>query len=182
MDRRRRNNVQLLKGTARTMTGHVSASRIIDASADEVFRIVTDTARLPEWNRAITAVIDRPDRITVGDQWIVEMRALGQRWHSRSEVEVLDPTGRCFAYRSATDDANPSYALWTWVVADHPAGALVTIACELHPATFWRRALLVRIRSRQLAHTELMESLVALEAMAQRSTGALPCTDTRGAR
>ncbi len=164
------------------MTGHVSASRIIDASADEVFRIVTDIERLPERNTAIIAVIDRPDRIKVGDQWIVEMSALGQRWRSRSEVEVLDPTRRCFAYRSATDDANPSYALWTWVVADYAAGTFVTIAGELHPATFWRRALLVRIRSRQLAHTELVDSLVALEAMAQRSVGPLSCTETGGAR
>lgn len=154
------------------MTGHVSASRVIDASADEVFHIVTDIARLAEWNRAITAVIERPDRITVGDRWTVEMSALGQRWHSRSEVEVLDPVGRCFAYRSATDDGNPSYALWTWVVADHAAGALVTVACELHPATFWRRALLVRIRSFQLARRELVESLVALDARAQRSAPA----------
>ncbi len=163
------------------MTSHVSASRIIDASADEVFRIITDIARLPQWNSAITAVIDRPDRIEIGDQWLVELRGLGQRWRSRSEAEVLDPIGRCFAYRSATDDGNPSYALWTWVVTDQAAGALVTIACELHPRTFWRRALLIRIRSRQLARTELIESLVALEAMAQRSTGALSCTDPRGA-
>ena len=95
-------------------------------------------------------------------------------------VETLDPTGRCFAYRSVTDDGNPSYALWTWVVADHPDGALVTVAGELHPLTFWRRVLLVRIRSRQLAHTELVHSLAALEAAAKRSTGARPGTNTGG--
>ena len=182
VDRRRRDNLQLLAGTVTTMTGHISASRIIGAPADELFHIVTDIARLPEWNKAITAVVQRPDRIEVGDQWIVEMSAFALRWRSRSEVEVLDPIGRCFAYRSVTDDGNPSYALWTWVVTEHPAGALVTIACELHPATFWRRALLVRIRSRRLARTELVGSLVALEAMVQRSVGALSCTDHRGER
>ena len=164
------------------MTCRVSASRILDASADDVFFVITDISRLPEWNMAISAVIDRPERVKVGEHWVVEMHALGKRWHSRSVVEVLDPTGRCFAYRSATDDANPSYALWTWVVADHAAGALVTVACELHPRTFWRRVLLVRIRSRQLAHVELTESLAALEATAQHSTGALPCTETGGAQ
>lgn len=159
------------------MTGCASASRMIDASADEVFRFITDLSRLPEWNTAITAVIDRPDRIKVGDQWIVEMSALGQRWHSRSEVEVFDQIDRCFAYRSATDDGNPSYALWTWVVVEHAEGAVVTVAGELHPRTFWRRALLVHIRSRQLARTELPESLAALDAMVQRSKLALSRTD-----
>lgn len=162
------------------MTGRVSASRIIDASPDDVFSTVTDVARLPEWNAAITAVIQRPERLEVGAQWVVEMHALGQTWHSRSVVETLDPVGRCFAYRSVTDDGNPSYALWTWVVADHPEGTLVTVASELHPRTFWRRVLLVRIRSRQLARTELINSLAALEAAATRSTGALPGTNTGG--
>lgn len=151
------------------MTARVSASRILEAPADDVFRTVTDISRLPEWNTAITAVIEQPDQLKVGAQWIVEMHALGQKWHSRSIVETLDPIGRCFAYRSATDDGNPSYALWTWVVADHPDGALVTVASELHPRTFWRRALLVRIRSRQLANTELNHSLTALDAAARHS-------------
>ena len=71
-------------------------------------------------------------------------------------------------------------SLWTWVVADHPEGAVVTVAGELHPRTFWRRVLLVRIRSRQLARTELISSLVALEATAQRSTGATRGTTTGG--
>jgi uncharacterized protein YndB with AHSA1/START domain len=164
-----------------TVTCSVSASRIVDASADEVFSVLTDVARLPEWNTAITAVIDRPDRVNVGDQWVVEMHALGQRWHSRSQVQLLDPIGRCFAYRSVTDDANPSFALWTWVVADHGAGAVVTVACELHPRTFWRRVLLVRVRSRQLARTELTTSLDALNALVQRPRGALPLADAGGA-
>lgn len=164
------------------MTARVSASRIIDASPDEVFSTVTDVARLPEWNTAITAVIQRPERLEVGAQWVVEMHALCQTWRSRSVVETLHPLGRCFAYRSVTDDGNPSYALWTWVVAGHPEGTLVTVASELHPRTFWRRVLLVRIRSRQLARTELIHSLGALEAAAQHSTSALPDTSTGGDR
>ena len=162
------------------MTARVSASRIIDAPADDVFSTVTDVARLPEWNAAITAVIQAPERLEVGAQWVVEMRALGQTWNSRSAVETLDQIGRCFAYRSVTDDGNPSYTLWTWVVVDHPEGTLVTVASELHPRTFWRRILLVRIRSRQLTRTELIDSLTALEAAARRSTGALPGTNTGG--
>lgn len=162
------------------MTGRVSASSIVDASPDDVFSTITDLSRLPEWNAVITALIQRPERVEVGAQWVVEMHALGQTWNSRSVVETLDPIGRCFAYRSVTDDGNPSYALWTWVVAEDPEGTLVTVAGELHPRTFWRRILLVRIRSRQLARTELVDSLAALGAAAKRSTGALPGTDTGG--
>lgn len=151
------------------MSVHLSASRVIDAPADDVFGAVIDVSRLPDWNDAITAVVEQPDQLDAGAQWIVEMHALGQTWHSRSVVDELDAPGRLFAYRSVTDDGNPSYALWTWAVTDHPDGAFVTVTCELHPRTFWRRILLVRIRSRQLAHTELVRSLVALGAEARRS-------------
>src|SRR5712692_4988499 len=117
------------------MTRLVSASRIVGASADDVFSVVTDRSRLPEWNAAITSVLEHPDPLSVGAEWIVEIHALGRTWQSRSEVETLDPIGRVFAYRSAPDDDNPSYALWTWIVASHPNGALVTVAGELHPLT-----------------------------------------------
>ena len=160
------------------MTGRMSASRILDANADDIFSVVTAIDRLPEWNASITAVVEQPYCLDVGAQWIVEMRALGQKWHSRSVVEALDPIGRCFAYRSVTDDGNPSYALWTWVVGHHAEGALVTVACELHPLTFWRRILLVRVRSHQLGHTELVHSLASLETATKRCTGARPGTTT----
>jgi len=162
------------------MTSRVSASRIVDAPPDDLFTRLTDISELPDWNRAITGVVERPDHLDVGAQWIVEMHALGRTWNSRSVVETLDPIGRCFAHRSVTDDNNPSYALWTWVVADHPDGALVTVAVELHPITFWRRRLFVHIRSRQLADTELVESLAALGAAVKRSTGARPTPKQRG--
>ena len=162
------------------MTGRFSASRVLYAPADDVFAVVTDISRLPEWNTAITAVIEQPDHLEPGAEWVIEMHALGRRWHSRSMVEALDPTGRCFAYKSVTDDGNPSYALWTWLVADHTDGALVTVACELHPRTFWRRTLLVRIRSRQLAHTELIHSLASLEEAARCPTGTIPRVSTGG--
>ena len=161
------------------MTAHVSASRIIGAPPDVVFTMITDVARLPQWNRAITAVIQTPERLDVGSEWVVEMHALGRSWHSRSVVETLDPVGRCFAHRSVTDDGNPSYALWTWVVADHPSGALVTVAGALHPHTFWRRVLFVHIRSRQLIRSELTSSLAALEAAAQRAVPDPVRPDTR---
>ncbi len=162
------------------MTVRFSASRVIDATVDDVFRTLTDVARLPDWNAAIAAVVEQPDQLEVGAQWVVEMHALGRTWHSRSVTEAIDPIRRVFAHRSFTDDGNSSYALWTWVVADHGDGTLVTVACELHPRTFWRRVLLVRIRSRQLAHTELRESLGALEVAARRSPDSVINTNIGG--
>lgn len=141
-----------------------SASAIVPASPDAVFRTLTDIAGLPAWNAAMTSVIDEPAALEVGAEWVVEFRALGQSWRSRSTVEQLDVAGRRFAYRSRTDDGNPSYARWDWVVADDPAGSRVTVTWDLHPATFWRRVLLARIRARQLSRTELPTSLAALAA------------------
>jgi uncharacterized protein YndB with AHSA1/START domain len=141
-----------------------SASASVPASPDAVFRTLTDIAGLPAWNAQMTSVIDQPVSLEVGAEWVVEFHALGQTWRSRSTVEELDVTRRRFAYRSRTDDGNPSYAIWTWDVADDPAGSRVTVTWHLHPVTFWRRVLLSRIRARQLARTELPASIAALAA------------------
>jgi len=141
---------------------------VIPASPDAVFGALTDLDRLPDWNAAMTGVVEQPDGLEVGAQWVVRFRALGQTWCSRSTLEELDHTTRRFVYRSATDDGNPSYARWTWEVAEDPAGSRVTVGWTLHPLTFWRRVLLVRIRSRQLARTEVPASLAALAAAVSR--------------
>jgi uncharacterized protein YndB with AHSA1/START domain len=146
------------------------ASAVVSAVPDVVFATLTDIASLPAWNDAMTMVVDQPARLDVGAEWVVEFRALGRRWRSRSTVEELDVPGRRFAYRSRTDDGNPSYARWSWEVADDPAGSHVTVNWSLHPATFWRRVLLVRIRAYQLAHTELPSSLAALAAVVAVTT------------
>ena len=144
------------------MRGSSSASTVVSAPADAVFATLTDIARLPEWNAVMTSVIDRPDRLEVGAEWLVEFHALGQTWRSRSIVEDHDVAARRFAYRSGTDDGNPSYARWSWRVDDDGAGSRVTVTWDLRPVTFWRRVLLAHIRARQLARTEVPASLAAL--------------------
>lgn len=148
------------------MTGSAQASVVVPATPDAVFGALTDIAALPEWNRAMTAVIEQPDRLEAGAAWVVEFHALGQTWRSRSVVEEIDAARRRFTYRSGTDDGNPSYARWTWTVADEGAGSRVTVAWELRPVTFWRRVLLARVRARQLARTEVPRSLEALATAA----------------
>ena len=102
------------------MAAVTHATTVMPVAADAVFRTLTDIARLPEWNSAMTSVIEQPQRLEVGREWLVEFHALGQTWRSRSTIEEVDTAARRFAYRSGTDDGNPSYALWTWEVADDP--------------------------------------------------------------
>ena len=149
-------------------TGHASA--VVSASPGAVLAILTDIGRLPSWNESMTSVIDEPPVLEVGAEWVVEFHVLGRTWRSRSTVEELDIASRRFAYRSRTDDGNPSDARWTWEVAEDPAGSRVSVTWELHPVTFWRRVLLGRIRAWQLARTELPASLAALAAASEGAT------------
>ena len=151
------------------MSATAEVSRVVPAAPDAVFATLTDLAGLPAWNAAMTSVVDQPTKLEVGAEWVVEFHVLGRSWRSRSRVEELDVARRRFAYRSATDDGNASWADWVWEVTDDPGGSRVTVAWELHPLTFWRRVLLARVRARQLARTEVPASITALAAVAERA-------------
>ncbi|HTK16278.1 MAG TPA: SRPBCC family protein [Acidimicrobiia bacterium] len=142
------------------------ATQFVAAPPGELFALITTPDRLPAWNRAIVGVVDAPDELSPGAEWVVQLSALGQSWPSRSTVVAIDRQARHFAYRSQTDDGNPSYTDWSWKVVDAPGGCEVTVSCALHPATFWRRVLLSRIRSWQLRRRELPSSLHALASSA----------------
>jgi uncharacterized protein YndB with AHSA1/START domain len=140
---------------------HESAKAHVDASPAVVFARLTDVERLPEWNTAITEVVEQPVELAPGAVWKVRMRALGQSWVSTSTVVELDAVERRFCHRSQTDDGNPSYAEWAWQVAPDGAGATVSVTVELHPLTFWRTYLLVHLR-RPALRREMRASLIAL--------------------
>ena len=120
----------------------------------------------------MTDVVDQPEVLEPGAEWVVEFQVFGRTWRSRSTVEELDVARRRFAYRSHTDDGNPSHGRWAWEVTEDPAGSRVSVTRELHPVTFWRRVLLGRIRARQLSRTELPASLAALAAASRGATTA----------
>jgi len=141
-------------------------TRFVAASPDDVFGLITTPARLAEWNGAIVRAVDTPDELRPGAVWVVELSALGQSWRSRSTLVDIDPEARHFSYQSRTDDGNPSYADWSWNVADAPGGCEVTVSFALYPATFWRRVLLAKIRASQLRRRELPASLRALASAA----------------
>ena len=149
------------------------ATAIMSAPPAVVFDAITDIDGLPVWNAVMSSVVDQPEELVAGSEWVVEFRALGQTWHSRAVLEDIDRAAFRFTYRSGTDDGNPSWARWRWAVDDDPAGSRVTVTWELHPATFWRRMLLVRVRSFQLTRREVPESLrtLAAEVSAPRRPG-----------
>ena len=141
---------------------HGSATTRVSARPDEVFDLITDLDRLPEWNACIESVVTRPPALQIGAEWVVKIHVPGiPRWDSRSRLVELDPEAGRFAYESRTDDGNPSFALWTWELASVDGDTEVTVRWDGHPKTFWRNVLFSRIRHRQLAK-EVAASLEAL--------------------
>ena len=129
---------------------HGSATTLVTASADGVFALITDLDRLPEWNRAIRRVVERPAALVSGAEWVVVMHPPKMpSWKSRSHVEALEPGVR-FAYRSHTDDRNPSYAHWQWDLAPTGDGTRVTVSWDGYPKTPFRRRIAAPLRSRML--------------------------------
>jgi uncharacterized protein YndB with AHSA1/START domain len=145
---------------------HESATLRISAPAEAVFRLVSDPTKLPEWNHAITEVVEAPDHLASGSVWKVKIHAFGQSWVSRSQVSTLNSATGRFAYRSQSDDGNPSYADWEWHIEPDQDGSKVTVSVDLNPVTFWRKYLLVRIR-RPALRKEMQDSLEALGAAIQ---------------
>ena len=129
---------------------HASASRTVPATPDEVFDLITSVDRLPEWNAHLPKVVQPGLLCDEGDEWVMEIHALGSHWNSRSTVIERDPTAHRFVYRSRSDDGNPSYALWTWELTSVDEGTRISVRWSLRPRTFWRKALFARIRHRQL--------------------------------
>jgi uncharacterized protein YndB with AHSA1/START domain len=89
-----------------------SVSAAVDAPADDVFALLTDTSRLPEWNTRIRRVLEpAPAPLAPGAEWVVQMQVAGARWPSRSTAVTHDPGQRLFEHTSRSDDGNPARAL-----------------------------------------------------------------------
>lgn len=143
----------------------------LDVKPEEFFALIIDPHRLPEWNDVIHHVVSAPQHeAQVGDEWIVEIRAMASKWNSRSRLEEVDRGSNRLALRSQSDDGNPSYAIWSWHASPSGDGTDVTVTWELYPKTFWRRLLFSRIRHQQLKK-EVRSSLHAA-ARLLRSSGA----------
>jgi hypothetical protein len=136
----------------------------LDTAATDLFELLIDVDRLPEWNAHVHQVLERPDGpLENGVEWVIEMHAMGRKWHSRSRAITVDRVGLRFEHRSFTDDGNPSYAMWSWQVTPVGEGSALTVTFTGNPRTFWRRLLLARIRRTGLAE-EVRASLAGLDS------------------
>ena len=123
----------------------------LSVPADDLFDLISNVDRLPEWNEHIHHVVDVPaGPLQQGDEWVVEVRVMGRGWLSRSRVEEIDRDARRLTVISQTDDGNPSHTRWTWEVVPVGGEAEIRVSWELHPKTFWRKVLFSKIRQRQL--------------------------------
>jgi Polyketide cyclase / dehydrase and lipid transport len=64
--------------------------------ASDVFGLLTDIDRLSEWNTIIVKVFERPETLSPGAEWVVQLKALGNNWASRSTIEEYDPSRGVF--------------------------------------------------------------------------------------
>jgi uncharacterized protein YndB with AHSA1/START domain len=152
--------------------GHmITFSRVIGAPPDAVFNRVVDVDALPTWNGAIREVVERPDSLAPGAVWKVKIHALGSTWVSRSEVTALDRADRRFAYRSQSDDGNPSYADWNWKVDSETGGSQITVTVDANPKSFFRKYLLIHVRKPSL-RKEMQVSLAKLSELVQKEAPA----------
>jgi uncharacterized protein YndB with AHSA1/START domain len=136
----------------------------LTAPATDVFDLLIDVDRLPEWNAHVHHVIERPDRpLASAVEWVIQMRAMGTRWPSRSTALTVDRSTLSFEHRSCSDDGNPTYALWSWQVTPSATGSTLTVMWAVHPRSFWRKLLLARARRPVLAD-EVKASLAGLDA------------------
>jgi uncharacterized protein YndB with AHSA1/START domain len=143
---------------------HGTATAHVKASADEVFDLISNFDRLPEWNRAIERVVERPAALTPGAEWIVVMHPPGMpSWKSRSHLEEIEP-GTRFAYRSHSDDANPSYARWQWDIAPTHEEVQITVSWDGYPKTIGRKLIAAPLRRRMLER----EVAASLDTIRQR--------------
>jgi len=141
-----------------------SSEAIIEAEPTAVFAALTDVDRLPEWNKRIANILEPPPGpLAPGVEWVLKMSVPPATWPSRARVVSYDPDRLEFEHISNSDDGNPSYAVWKWLVVPVPRGARVVVEWAVHPKTFWRRLLFARLRRKQLAE-EVPASLAALKS------------------
>ena len=119
---------------------------VVPAPPEPVFDLITDIDRLPEWNLEIPKVVESPAELAVGAEWVVTIHAMRTQWNSRSRVLELDRDRGRFAYRSQSDDGNPSFADWRWQLEPDPGGTRVTVDVSVNPRTFLRRRVLSELR------------------------------------
>ena len=96
------------------MERHASASETVPATPDEVFDLITNVDRLPEWNAHLPKVVQPAVLCDEGDERVMEIHALGGHWNSRSHGHnaTRPPTGSSTGRAATTATRRTRY--WTW--------------------------------------------------------------------
>jgi uncharacterized protein YndB with AHSA1/START domain len=142
---------------------HGTETARLSAAAADVFDLLVDVDRLPDWNAHVHHVIERPERpLAEGVEWVIQMRAMGGRWPTRARALTVDRAALSFEHRSCSDDGNPSYALWSWQVSPSENGSTLTVTWAVYPRSFWRKLLIARARRPALAE-EVRASLAGMD-------------------
>jgi uncharacterized protein YndB with AHSA1/START domain len=130
---------------------HGKATEHVEATPASIFELITNVARLPEWNNAIESVAEQPQSLDKDAEWLVVMHPRRMpKWRSKSTVQEIDRDARRFAYRTVNADGNPSFTLWRWEVAPEDTGSRVTVSWDVHLSTWDRKLLAGPIRRNQL--------------------------------
>ena len=117
----------------------------------------------------MTGVVEVPDQLRPGAEWVVGLRILGKSFHRRSVVVELDEERRRCVHRSKPDDDNPTCTVWTWAVKPVDDGALVTVGWDLRPLTPFRRLVAAPLRGWRIPRHDVPTSLAALARLASRA-------------
>lgn len=73
--------------------GHIQRSVVINAPAEDVFALMTDTGRYGEWVHHFAGLDEGPETLAEGDTFRWRVRLARLTLKPRSTVEQLDPPG-----------------------------------------------------------------------------------------
>ncbi len=115
---------------------HVERTGFVGAGASEVFDLVADRARAPEWVPGLTRVWDlTPREPGVGQRWKWRYEVLGIPFEGEAEMTGFEPGREC---RFRTSGLVTS--VWTYAVKPAAGGSEVTVAVDYELAdSLWGR-------------------------------------------
>lgn len=135
----------------------------VDASPDDVWALVSDVTRTPEWSPVVRQIerMDGPHEPTAGARFVGHNRFNGFRWSRECEVSEAEP-GRVFAF-STFGKGGEEQTRWRYEIEPEGDGSRVTLAYEIVTMPRWVRFLRTipggRSTNERQARQNLEESL-----------------------
>lgn len=141
----------------------------VDASPEDVYAIVSDVSRTPEWSPEVIKCRWADGRRGVGARFKGRNRSRLIRWTRTCEVVAADP-GREFAFRTLFDRMNKDSTTWRYTFEPKDGGTVVTESYDVHDLpTRFIRTIAALFGDRPDDMTPHMEtSLDRIKAIAER--------------